>query len=537
MWEQVLNNDPDKQFLLKGLKEGFRLTSDECKLPDSTANNDKSANNHAPELKEKMDIYIKQEIAEGKLKVADTEPQIVSPIFALPKSDGSIRLIQDCSKPCGKSLNDKASCEYKIRYQSVQDAVQLLKKGYYMCKIDLKSAYRSVPIHPSEYSLTGIKHTFLGHKKPTFLYNTRLIQGAKLSPMIFHRLSQAVKRYAATIGIKTVAYLDDYLIISADYNSGLQAQHKFIHLIRNLGFHVAWHKVQGPSQRLTFLGIELNSEEMSLTLPPEKIADFKQMLTQFQHRKRASRKQLEQLCGKLSWAATVVRAGRSYLRRAFDMLAHLRKDNHKILCTEGLHLDIHWWINVLNYFPGKRILCDKPVNTVYIDASDEGSGFMFQNDWGYVNWKQDLPEIADIHINVKETLSAIFAVRKWGRMFQNSKVLFLTDNTTACANISKGTSRNPIVMPWLRELHWASAIYNFEICSIHIPGQCMPADDVSRLHNYGNLRHFMSTKGVCDAYRCAQFMFEIPWHMSIKSAMFVLKQVIKEYKPKRNWTS
>lgn len=187
-------------------------------------------------------------------------------------------------------------------------------------------------------------------------------------------------------------------------------------------------------------------------------------------------------------------------------------------------------------FPGRRILCNRPVHTVFMDACDSGSGFMYNGDWGYVNWAIDLPELSNAHINTKETISAIFAVRRWAVNFENSKVVFVTDSVTARANISKGTSCTPDVMPWLRELHYFATVYNFDIVSVHIPGEYMPADDLSRLVGYGNFRNFMSMKGIMSYCACVSFMLELPMHMSYKTAYYIYQQAVVRDSWNKNWT-
>lgn len=176
------------------------------------------------------------------------------------------------------------------------------------------------------------------------------------------------------------------------------------------------------------------------------------------------------------------------------------------------------------------------VQVVTIDSSDEGSGFLYRDDWGYVNWAIDCPQLINSHINVKETVSVVFAARRWAPLLRNKKVLFLTDNTTARANNSKGVSVTSEVMPWLQELYFLSTVYNFDIVSIHIPGQDMPADDVSRLSTYGNIRSFMNKCGVCDYITCWCFMCALPSHMSIDSAFYLYKQATNRVRWSRNWT-
>ena len=63
-----------------------------------------------------------------------------------------------------------------------QDALKLMKQGYYMAKVDLESAYRSVRIHPDNYQATGIKFKFPGNQSSTYMYDTRLPFGARKSP-------------------------------------------------------------------------------------------------------------------------------------------------------------------------------------------------------------------------------------------------------------------------------------------------------------------------------------------------------------------
>ena len=88
--------------------------------------------------------------------------------------------------------------------------MKLLQPGYFMAKADLKTAYRYVQIHPFQYELTGLKWAFGTSKSSTYMYDTRLPFGARLSPFIFHRCSQAVRRRMASMGFNVVVYLDDF---------------------------------------------------------------------------------------------------------------------------------------------------------------------------------------------------------------------------------------------------------------------------------------------------------------------------------------
>ena len=64
----------------------------------------------------------------------------------------------DCSRPPGLSVNDYAPQFDKQRFQSVDCAAKLVKRGWFMAKVDLKSAYRSVNISAAHSQLvTGLE--------------------------------------------------------------------------------------------------------------------------------------------------------------------------------------------------------------------------------------------------------------------------------------------------------------------------------------------------------------------------------------------
>ena len=62
---------------------------------------------------------------------------------SVKKDSSELRLIHDCSMPRGLGVNSYIDIE-KQSFQTIDDAVSLLKKGYYMAKVDLRHAYQSI---------------------------------------------------------------------------------------------------------------------------------------------------------------------------------------------------------------------------------------------------------------------------------------------------------------------------------------------------------------------------------------------------------
>jgi hypothetical protein len=480
-WKKELQTDPDKDFLLDGITNGFRIIKGNAELLPTEVGNYKSTTE--PQVKQKVEAQILVELKEGNYVVTPNKPTIVSALGAIPKPNSDkIRLIHDCSRPKELSVNSYAETEH-FRYQTIDDAVKHLKQGYYMAKLDLHAAYRSVKIHPDCYLATGLKWKFEGHSDYIYMYDERLPFGASCSPGIFDRLTRSINRMMARRGYVIISYLDDFLIISKDYVTCKTALATLIALVRELGFQINWSKVEGPVQHIVFLGICINSVDMSLSLPQTKQQEFINLLYSFSTRKRATQRQLQALAGKLNWACQVIRGGRTFIRRVLDAMNMFHSPTQKHKLTAEFHADIQWWLLFMQHFNGKAYYPSPyPITSAHVDACNQGGGMYYQGDWAYINWQQDWPAASNLHINYKETLAIVAAAIKWAPLWANHKVIIYTDSTTAKALINKGTTRNKYVMPALRDLFWLSVAFNFELKAVHIAGhQNTIADTISRL--------------------------------------------------------
>ena len=114
------------------------------------------------------------------------------------------------------------------------------------------------------------------------MYDTELPFGAAKSPHIFQRLSSAVCRiFYHLYAFTAIAYLDDFLIFGDTYEQCNRALLLMISLLRCLGFCINWNKVVGPTTRITFLGVNIDTVNMSLSLPSEKLTEFTDLLHVF----------------------------------------------------------------------------------------------------------------------------------------------------------------------------------------------------------------------------------------------------------------
>ena len=221
-----------------------------------------------------------------------------------------------------------------------------------------------------------------------------------------------------------VVYLDDFLVIGATYAECLEIFNCLVELLQELGFQISWHKVVPPTQALIFLGILINSVSQTLELPQDKLVALQDLVQAFLHRHRASKRQLQSLAGKLSWACRVVYGGRTFLRRILDVMNAMLSSSARYHLSPEFYADLTWWAEFLKPFNGKQLFLDsRPVVDVQTDACFDGMGAFYAGDCSYVHFASALSHLLDLHITQKETLAVVMAAECWAPAWSNSMSL------------------------------------------------------------------------------------------------------------------
>ena len=163
-WADVLKRDnswdPDAMFILDGVYTGFRVVDPSADVPEYNCNNYASC--FAGDNFEKLNNILLDELSNDKLSFSNAAPSQVHALGAIPKPNGSVRHITDCSRPKFKSLNNFMKSTFSsFSFNPLDDAILDVKPGSFMATIDLQDAYRSVPIHPENRKHFGLNWDFI----------------------------------------------------------------------------------------------------------------------------------------------------------------------------------------------------------------------------------------------------------------------------------------------------------------------------------------------------------------------------------------
>ena len=211
----------------------------------------------------------------------------------------------DLLSPLWRSVNDYISpllCS--LSYASVEDAATFVWKagqGALLAKLDIKSAYGNIPMHPDDRHLLGIQW------RDRLFIDTCLPFGLCSAPKISNATADALEWIIANEDESLVEfvihYLDDFLfggIPNSDtYKRSLDLA---LHLCDRLGFLVMTENVFGPSTLLEFLGFVIDTTAMEMRLPEEKLRHLKSLLEGWISRKSCTKRELLSLIGSLQHA-------------------------------------------------------------------------------------------------------------------------------------------------------------------------------------------------------------------------------------------
>lgn len=399
----------------------------------------------------------------GVILPCDHEPgEFISPIFTVPKSDGKVRLILNL-----KRLNTFIETVH-FKMESIHSILNLVTQNCWMASLDLKEAYYSVRIHPESQKF--LKFVYKG-----ILYKyTVYPNGLCICPRNFTKLMKPPLSHLRLKGHIIAGYIDDLYLQGQTLDECTINVIDSIQMFESLGLVIHPDKsVIIPRQKIVFLGFQIDSVAMTVTLTEDKKTSIKLMLQELIKTTRVKIRAVAKAIGHMISSLPGVKFGVLYYRNLeIDKIEALKhsKGNFEslmIISRQGI-TEIEWWIN--NIDTSFNNICAPPIDmTIYSDASLQGWGAVLDDTKTGGRWS---PSESGQHINYLELLAAYLALKCFHTLLRGKHVKIMIDNTTAVALINNmGTCHNKdcntlVVQIWefcmLHKITWITAA--------HIPG-------------------------------------------------------------------
>jgi hypothetical protein len=476
--------------IIKFLKFGWPINHDGSSFNTQITKNWKGANNYPAEV----DQYLLKEISNDAIWGPFSQnpfmgPCCFSPLNSRDKKDTTERrIILDLSHPHNVSINngiDKdlyLDLEVNLKFPKVYEFAEMVRSmgvNSLMYKRDLRRYYRQIPIDPGDSHLLG--YSFKGK----FYFDKVLPMGLTSSAYIAQRVSEAILHLSKSKGYPGVVYIDDL----AGVGQGEQAWAGYKLVQENLqmlGIKESESKASPPSTVMKFLGIEINSSNMTLKIDKERLSEIDSELQSWLGKSSATLKEVQSLIGKLSFMSSCIPPGRLFFSRILNFLKEFKGKQGPRKIPLDTYKDIHWWISFKEVYNGVSIIPESkwfsPGVILSTDACLTGGGGFSQGDYFHCQFPEEVTNNI-LDINGLELFVILLAIRSWSYKYTGLNFNVFCDNTTSVQNLNSGRSSVKISQSILREIRYISAKFEFQIRAKHVKGsENAIADSLSRWH-------------------------------------------------------
>ena len=243
-------------------------------------------------------------LSKGAVERIEMEDRcFVSGIFVIPKSSGGFRPIINL-----KGLN-KFVDHFHFKMEGINVLKEMVRKGDFFTKIDLQDAYLTIPIHPGD------------RKFLQFMWEGSLFQfsclcfGLSSAPWSFTKILKPVVAALRKRGIRIIVYLDDFLILNQS-KEGAQRDFAYVlDLLQRCGFLINRDKSVGlAAQEREFLGLVVDSKELSLSLLPRKVQQIMEICRRALSADTISLREIAGILGNLAWAIQAIPFAQGHYR-------------------------------------------------------------------------------------------------------------------------------------------------------------------------------------------------------------------------------
>ncbi len=303
--------------------------------------------------------------------------------------------------------------------------------------------------------------------------------GARVGAFCAQRMAEALCHMAEKKDPASMhVFIDDFICIKPDLQSAKESADRLSSKMEKVGMVHATEKFQPPAQTIKWICFEFNSQEMTMKVPRDKIDETLQLVNSWRHKTKATRKELQQLLGKLNWVSHCVKPGRLFINR---MLVTLREayGSDQVTLSTDFREDLKWWATFLPEFNGVSFV-DHPAHqhNIRVESCLSGAGGTLT-----VAGSQSPSEFygtqypEELHkekwpISQLEALNCLAAIRLWAPQLARGHLRLQS---------GKGTDR--FLLAVAREVWHLQALYQFTMSALHCPGREMTTPDaLSRRH-------------------------------------------------------
>ena len=384
------------------------------------------------------------------------------------------------------------------------DIVEHTLKTIFMSKSDLKSAFKILPIMPLQRQYLIMKYKCPKTRQTMFFVKKCLPFGSSVSCARFQLFSESLQclvELAMDRYFFCTNYLDDYMFISTSEDDCNEMVRVFMKMCEEIGCPVSFDKTEWVTSCITFLGILINGETHSLSIPEDKRRKALNMIDWALGKKKVTIRFIQQLTGTLNFINRAIVPGHAFTKGMYDKLkirdknGNQLKQYHHIKLYRSFLDDCAVWkqflmnasvVELCRPFVDLHQFADARELNFYSDASlnkNFGLGAVYSNSWIMGYWGAQFIQEQSPSIEFLELFALVAAILTWSDRSElaNTRVIIYCDNQATQHMINNLASNCPHCLKLIRILTFNNLQFNRRVFVKYVRSQDnVLADALSR---------------------------------------------------------
>ena len=345
--------------------------------------------------------------------------------------------------------------DWPFRYRGLDAIAETVQQDDWLAALDISRFYLRLPAgkrlreaqwfqDPSSYAGSTHDNDNRAPKRLKFRQLLAVAFGLKSAPAWASLVSGELCRIFESFGIEVAGVYIDDILLRARSKAGLKKDMQLAEKIASaLGLPFN-DKTIGPAQKLTYLGVEIDTRQCAMRLTEEHRLYAISRVADALRCSKISRATLESLCGILTWVSFVFDSGRPRRNMLYSALSQAVERGKPVDLKGELRAQLHWWheslrrsrcmaVKFWTFQPDTPLVCS--------DASGEDGwgacafGLHIVGAWP-PHWRQSTGS-DDPHMLYKELVPPVVTTLLLAPMLQQQVLCCALDNAGVAFTINK----------------------------------------------------------------------------------------------------
>lgn len=302
------------------------------------------------------------ELTEGKV------PLVMGSVFRIEQGEKKRWIVN-----LKKGLNAVSEVP-RFRVVKLEEVADMVVPGDWGCVLDIRSAFNHIRIRPED------RYLFAFRAAGRIWAPTVLPFGWSGSPFWWSRVSGVVARRMRELGIRGAVYVDDILILGAVREEAEAAKVSMLKVLEELGLLVAEEKVTPVTQRVVYLGYEIDLATNTWGARRKDREGIRHLAARMLKGRWATRRMVSRLVGKIQGKRMALRDRNAMTGRLYQWLRGLKGAWGKGVVTPAwVRSELRFWASLKAHQARQRWVKDFASWRATSDASKRGWGVVLLN--------------------------------------------------------------------------------------------------------------------------------------------------------------